>query len=42
MAEWPIAGQDEIDPDRLLLDWTLTDADPREIDRSRGPIRSCR
>jgi hypothetical protein len=37
MAEWPIAGQDEIDPDRLLLDWTLTDADRREIDRSRGP-----
>lgn len=36
MAEWPVPGQDEIDPDRLLYDWTLTDADRREIGRSRG------
>jgi TnpA family transposase len=36
MVERPATGQEETDPDRILKDWSLTEADIQEIGRARG------
>jgi hypothetical protein len=37
MAETASLAMEDLDPDRLLRDWTLTDADRAEVARARGP-----